>query len=125
MEALKQQTEGVEEIGWEGARRANETSAAAFRGAARTGLALADATEDIVHVWTNYAEDVMRNSSQASRALLRSRSVSEMVQVQVALVRDNMQSFFDHSSKLVDTAGRMATRPFKVLREVTAEQAPR
>src|SRR5215831_12161003 len=106
VEALRWQTERVEE----GARRASKTSAAAVRGAARTGLALADTTEQIVEVWTHYAEDVMRNTSQASRALLRCRSIPEMMQAQVAFVHDNLQSFLDHSAKLADTAARMATR---------------
>ena len=73
-----QQIERVEETGREAARQASETSAVAFRGAARTGLALADATEEIVEVWTHYAEDVVRNTSQASQALLRSRSIPEI-----------------------------------------------
>ena len=125
MEALKQQTEGVEEIGWEGARRANETSAAAFRGAARTGFALADATEEIVEVWTHYAEDMMRNTSQASQALSRSYNIFDVMEVQIALVHDNMRSFLDQSAKLVLTTSRMATCPFEVVREVSAEPARR
>jgi hypothetical protein len=121
VEALRWQTERVEE----GARQASKTSAAAVRGVARTGLALADATEEIVEVWTHYAEDVMRNTSQASQALLRSRSIPEVVQAQAAFVCDNLQSFLDHSAKIADTAGRIATRPLEVLREVSAEQAQR
>jgi hypothetical protein len=124
VEALRQQTERVGEIGREGARQASKTSAAAFRGATRTGLALADATEEIAGAWARYAEDVMRNTSEASRALLRSRTVSEMVQVQVAFVHDNMQSFLDQSARLTETGSRIVTRPFEVLREVSAEQSP-
>ena len=59
----------------------------------------------------------MRNTSEASRALLRSRTVSEMVQVQVAFVHDNMQSFLDQSARLTETGSRIVTRPFEVLRE--------
>jgi hypothetical protein len=125
VEALSRQLERVEEIGLAGARQASKTSAVAFRGAARTSWALADATEEIVEVWAHYAEDVMRNTSQASQALLRSRSIPEVVQAQAALVRDNLQSFLDHSAKLAETAGRIATRPLEVIREVSAEQAQR
>jgi transposase len=124
VEALRQQTERVGEIGREGARQASKTSAAAFHGATRTGLALADATEEIAGAWARYGEDVMRNTSEASRALLRSRTMSEMMQAQVAFVHDNMQSFLDHSARLTETASRIVTRPLEVLREVSAEQSP-
>jgi phasin protein len=124
VELLKQQTERVEEMGREGTRRASETSAAAFREAARTGSALADAAEEIAGAWARYTEDVMRNTSQASQALLRSRSISEMLQVQVTLVHDNMRSFLDQSARVADTASRMVMRPFEVTREVSTEQAP-
>ena len=125
VEALRQQTERIEETGREAARQAIETSAAAFGGAARTGLALADATEEVVEVWAHYAEDVMRNTSQASRALSRSCNIFDMMQVQIALVHDNMRSFLDQSAKLADAASRMMTHPFEVFREVRAEQTPR
>jgi vacuolar-type H+-ATPase subunit H len=125
LEALKEQTERVEETGRDAARRASETSARAFSGAARTGLALTDATEEIVSVWMHYAGDVMRNTSQAGEALLRSRSIPEVMQVQVGLLHDNLQSFLDHSAKLADTASRMATRPFEVAREESTDQALR
>jgi hypothetical protein len=88
-------------------------------------LVLADATEEIVGAWARYTEDVMRNTSQASRALLRSRTIPEMMQVRSPLVRDNMQSLLDQSAKVADTASRMVTRPFELLREVNSEQAPR
>jgi hypothetical protein len=50
--------------------------------------------------------------------------MSEMMQVQVAFVHDNMQSFLDQSARLTDTASRIVTRPLEVLREVSAEQSP-
>jgi predicted RNase H-like HicB family nuclease len=98
VEALRQQTECVAETVHEGARRASETSAAAFSGAARAGSTLADATQEIVGALTGYVEDVIRNTSQAREALLSSRSMSEMMQVQANLVRDNLQSFLDQNA---------------------------
>jgi hypothetical protein len=125
IEALRRHTERVEEIGREGARRTSKASAATFAGAARTGSTLADTTQEIVGAWARYAEDVMRNTSQASQALLRSRSIPEIMQAQLAFVHDNLRSFLDHSAKLADTASRIATRPFAGLKEVSAEQVPR
>jgi hypothetical protein len=125
VEALSQQTERVKQTGREAARQVSEISAPAFRGAARTGLALADTTQQIVEVWAHYAEDVMRNTSQAAQALSRSYNIFDIMQVQIALVHDNMRSFLDQSAELADTAGRMATRPFEVVREASAAQVPR
>jgi hypothetical protein len=85
-------------------------------------LALADATEEIVEVWTHYAENVMRNTSQATQALSRSYNIFDVMQVQIAFVHDIMRSFLDQSVKVADTASRMVTRPFEVIREVNAEK---
>jgi hypothetical protein len=125
VEALRWQTERAEQTGREAARQASATPAAAFLGATRTGFALADATEEIVEVWTHYAEDVMRNTSQASQALSRSYNIFDIMQVQIALVHDNMRSFLDQSAKLVATASRMVTQPLEVVREISSQQAPR
>jgi hypothetical protein len=125
VEVVRQRAARVEETGREAARQAIETSAAVFRGAAHTGLALADATEEIVEVWTHYAEDLMRNTSQASQALSRSCNIFDVMQVQIALVHDSMRSFLDQSAKLADTTSRLVTRPFEVLREERTEQASR
>ena len=65
----------------------------------------------------------MRNASQATEALLRSRTFAEMVQVQANIVHDNMQSLLNHGAKLADSASRVAMRPFQALREVSAEEA--
>jgi hypothetical protein len=122
VEALRQQTERVAETVHEGARRASETSAAAFSGAGRAGSTLAQATQEIVGAWTGYVEDVIRNTSQAREALVRSRSMSEMMRVQANLVRDNLQSFLNQNAKLADSASRVAIRPLEILRDITAER---
>jgi hypothetical protein len=123
VEALRQQTERFAQTGREGVRQAGKISAAAFTESARTGSTLADATQDAVSAWARYAEDVMRNTSHATEALLRSRTFAEMMQVQADLVHNNMQSFLNHSTKLADSASRVAMRPFEALREISAEEA--
>jgi hypothetical protein len=90
--------------------------------ATRTGLALADATEEIVQVWAHYTEDLVRNTAQASQALSRSYNIFDVMQAAIAFAHDNMRSFLDRSAKLAGTASRMATRPFEVLKEVSAER---
>ena len=56
-----------------------------------------------------------------SEALLRARTFAEMLEVQAKLLRDNMQSFVDQSARIAEAAGRMATRPFNVLKETRGE----
>lgn len=123
VDAPRQQTERIAETGREGVRQAGKFSAAAFTGSAHTGSTVADATQDGFSAWARYAEDVMRNTSHATEALLRSRTFAEMMQVQANLVHDNMQSFLNHSAKLADSVGRVAMRPFEALRDVSAEEA--
>ncbi len=64
----------------------------------------------------------MRHTSEASQALLRARTFAEMLEVQAKLLRDNMQSFVDQSTRIAEAAGRMATRPFNALKEASDDQ---
>jgi hypothetical protein len=123
VEALRQQAERVAQTGRAGVRQAGKISAAAFTESARTGSTLADATQDVVSAWAGYAEDLMRNTSRATEALLGSRTFAEMMQVQANLMMNNIQSFLNHSANLADSASRLAMRPFEALREVSAEEA--
>lgn len=59
-----------------------------------------------------YAEEMMRHSSEAGRALLRSRNLSEILEVQVQLLRDDMEGFLDQSIKVAEAVSRMAARAF-------------
>jgi len=111
-EAARQQAERFAEAGREGMRRATEASMAAASGAARSGSALAEGAQEIIAGWARYAEEVMRHTSEASQALLRAQTFSEMLEVQARLLRDNMQAFLDQSGRIAEAASRMATRPF-------------
>jgi len=85
----------------------------------RTGSSLADGVQDITTAWAHYAEEVMRQTSEASRALIGCRSLPEMFEVQSRLMRGNLQAFLDQSSKIAEIAGRMATRPFEALKQAS------
>ena len=124
-QAAQQQFERITEIGREGVRQAADASSAAAGGAARSGAAMAECAQDMTSAWSRYAEEVMRNTSEASRALLRARTLSEMLEVQAKLLRDNMQAFLDQSVNVAEAAGRMAARPFEALRETASKQAQR
>jgi hypothetical protein len=79
--------------------------------------------KEIAGAWARYGEEVMRNTSEASRALLRSRTMSEIMQVQVAFVHDNMQSFLDQSARLTRlpiAACRQITG--RIIKETTISQ---
>jgi hypothetical protein len=124
-EATHQQAERVVEVGRERVRQATEMSATAASGALRSGSAIAEGTREIAEAWALYAEEVMRHTSEASQALLRARTFTEMLEVQAKLLRDNMQAFLDQSTRIADAAGRIATRPFDALKEASADQTRR
>ena len=104
-------------------RKATEASAAAASGTLRAGSAVASDAQEITAAWARYAEEVMRHTSEASQALLRARTFAEMLEVQAKLLRDNMQSFLDQSTRIAEAAGRMATRPFNGLKEASSDKA--
>lgn len=123
--AAQQQAKRLSEIGREGMRQAVEAATTAATGAARSGSAMADCAQEITAAWTRCAEEVMRHTSEASRAWLRSRSFSEILEVQARLLRDNMQAFLDQSQRVAEAASRMASRPLEATRETTPDEARR
>jgi hypothetical protein len=66
----------------------------------------------------------MRNTSEASQALLRARDFTEMLDVQGHLLRNNLQAFLEQSARVAEAASRMATRSFEASRQTTQEQRP-
>jgi hypothetical protein len=118
-ETVRRQTE--REVGSEQMRKATEASAAAASETLRAGSAVASDAQEITAAWARYAEEVMRHTSESSQALLRARTFAEMLEVQAKLLRDNMQSFVNQSTRIAEAAGRMATRPFSALRETRGE----
>ena len=118
-DAARQTTERVTEQARQGMQQAAAASAAGAEAAMRTGSSLADGVQDITTAWAHYAEEVMRQTSEASRALIGCRSLPEMFEVQSRLMRGNLQAFLDQSSKIAEIAGRMATRPFEALKQAS------
>lgn len=95
-----------------------EAGAAAAPGAAaalRSGSDIAQGVQELTTAWARYAEEIMRQTSEASRALLNCRSFAEMLEVQAQLLRGNLQTFLDQSGKIADIAGRIAARPLQTL----------
>jgi hypothetical protein len=121
-QAAQRQAERFAEIGQQGVRQAADASTAAASAAQRSGSAIAGCTQEITAAWARYAEEVMRNTSEASQALLRARTFNEMLEVQANLLRDNMQAFLDQSVRIAESASRMATRPLEALKEASAER---
>jgi len=89
----------------------------------RSGSAVADCAQEIRAAGARYGEEVVRHTSEASRALLRARTFNEMLEVQAKLLRDNMQAFLDQSARIAESASRMATRPLEALKEASSEQS--
>jgi len=122
-QAAQRQAEQLAELGRQGAQQAADASTTAARTAQRSGSAVAECTQEITAAWAQYAEEVMRHTSEASQALLRARTFHEMLEVQAKLLRNNMQAFLDQSVKIAESAGRMATRPLEALKEASSEQS--
>jgi hypothetical protein len=115
-EAAPKQTERLAEIGHEGIRQAATASKAASEVALHSSSALTGVAQEITAAWARYAQEVLRHTSEASEALLRARSFTEMLEVQANLLRNNMQAFMDQSTRIASAASRMAVRPLEAMR---------
>jgi hypothetical protein len=111
-QAAQPQAERFAELGQQGMRQAADASTAASA-AQRSASAVAECTQEITAAWARYAEEVMRHTSEASQALLRARTFTEILEVQAKLLRENMQAFLDQSARIAESASRMATRPLE------------
>ena len=70
-------------------------------------------------------KSVVRQTSEASRALIGCRSLTEMFEIQAQLLRGNMQAFLDQSGRITEIAGRMASRPFEALKQASDARSER
>jgi hypothetical protein len=75
-----------------------------------------------VEAWARYIEEVMRHTSEASQALLRARTFTEILEVQAKLLRENKLAFLDQSVRIAESASPMATRPMEALKDASSEQ---
>lgn len=103
----------------ENASQASAASATGANAAIKAGSSLAEGMQDIINAWSRFAEEVMRQTSEASRALIGCRSLTEMFEIQSRLLRGSLQAFFDQSSKIAEITGRMATRPFEAMQRAS------
>jgi hypothetical protein len=122
--AARQRTESVAEIGREEKEQTATGQKAALDGTLRTGSALAHGAQEIMAIWARYAEDLMRNTSEASQALLRARNFAETLEVQAHMLRNNVQALLEQSARVAELASRMATRSFEASRQTPQEQSP-
>jgi hypothetical protein len=113
--AIRETSERLGGSAHEATRQASATVVAAAEAATRTGSSLAEGMQDISKSWAHYAEEVMRRSSEATRAMIGCQSLSEMFEIEANLLRGNLEAFLDQSSKIADIASRMATRPLQAL----------
>ena len=123
--AARQQAERLVEFGAERMRQAADASTTAASGILSSGSAVAGSAQEITAAWARYAEEVMRHTSEASQALLRARSFTEMLEVQAKLLRNNMQAFLDQTVTIAEAASRMATRPFEAVKNTGTDEARR
>jgi hypothetical protein len=123
--AARQQAGRLAQDGAEAMRQVAEVSATTTGGILDSGSAVAGGAQEITAAWARYAEEVMRHTSEASQALLRAQSFTDMLEVQAKLLRDNMQSFLDQTVTIAEAASRMATRPLEAFKNAGSEEARR
>jgi len=124
-EAAAQPTERLAAHARDGARQVGAAASAAADTALRSGSAFAQSMQDVTTAWTRYAEEVMRQTSEASRALMSCHSFAEMLEVQARLLRGNLQAFLDQSTRIADIAGRMTAHPFEAMKQPGDDQTRR
>ena len=122
--AARQRTESVAEICREKKEQTATGQKAAFDGTLRTGSTLAHGAQELMAIWARYGEDLIRNTSEASQALLRARNFAETLEVQAHTLRNNLQAFLEQSVRVAELANRMATRSFEASRQTPQEQSP-
>jgi hypothetical protein len=119
---VRQTTERFAEVEHEGIQRTVTASQTAATGALRTGDALAKGAQEVTAACARYTDEVMRYTSEASQALIRARTFTEILEVQGNLLRSNLEAFFALSTRIAEATSRMATRPIEALRQTSAEQ---
>jgi hypothetical protein len=124
-DAARQTAERLGEQTRDSIDRASAASTATASAAMRAGSTLAEGAQEITDAWVHYAEDVMRQTSEAGRAMVGCRSLTEMVEVQARLMRGSLQAFLDQGTRITEIAGRMAARPFATLSRVRDNQPQR
>ncbi len=120
-EAVRQQTEQLAAQAQEGVRQAGAATTAGADAALRSGSAITQGVQDIASAWAHYGEEVMRQTADASRALMNCRSLPEMIEIQARLLRGNLQAFLDQSTKIAEIAGRISSRPFEAVKQAGAD----
>ena len=116
-EVIRETSERLSGSARDGLRQASAASTAGAEAAIRAGSSLAEGVQEVTNAWARYAEEIMRQTSEASRALIECRSLTEMFEIQSRLLRGNLEAFLDQSTKIAEIAGRMATRPFEALKQ--------
>ena len=124
-DTARQTAERIGEQTREGMRVAGAASEAGTQAMMRTGSALAEAVGEMTNAWAHYTEEVMRQTSEASRALIGCRSLTEMFEIQSRFMRGNLQAFLDQSTKLADIAGRVAKEPYEAMQQASNRQPQR
>jgi hypothetical protein len=124
-EVIREASDRLSGTAREGIRQASAASTAGAEAAMRTGSSLAEGMQEVTSAWAHYAEEVMRQTSEASRAWMGCRSLTEMFEIQSKLLRGNLQAFLDQSGKIAEIAGRMAMRPLEAVKQASETRAER
>jgi hypothetical protein len=87
--------------------------------ALRAGLAIVHDRREIATAWSRYRRDLVRHTSVARKALLRARTLNEILEVRAEWLRGTAQSFDDKIVRIAETASRTATHPHDAQKDAT------
>ena len=99
----------------------NAETAAGSRPTMDASSGVAAGLQDVAQAWADYAQRVMERTTQATQALLKCRTFSDMLGVQAELMRGHLQAFLDQSTRLAEISNRMAARSIDAIREAGGE----
>ncbi len=71
---------------------------------------------------SDYAQQVMHRTTEATESLLKCQSFNDMLAVQAELMRGHLQAFLDQSTKLAEITNRMAARSIDAIGEVAGQE---
>ena len=79
--------------------------------------------QDVGQLWTEMAQDMLRDGVAATQTLLRCRTLGDVIGMQSALLRGRLESFIDRSARLAEISTRLFVGVTQAAGEVGAERS--
>ena len=129
--AIQATEHSVEQFTWAfglSGERADETaqqSARNIKAIAECNAVLAQGFQDISREWASLAQDQLRKNLDAFNALLRCRSLQDVIAVQSGLVRDSLELTVTNGRQIAELSVEVASEAAERIRAEAEESAKR